>query len=82
MFGATDFVCAADGEAVKAVLDMTRGGVDQSFEAVGLKVTAEQAFGMLQARRHGQHHRHDPGRPDHRDSRAPPSWARRSCKAR
>jgi len=26
---------------------MTRGGVDQSFEAVGLKVTTEQAFGML-----------------------------------
>ena len=47
VFGATDFVCGSDGDAVKAVLDMTRGGVDQSFEAVGLKVTAEQAFGML-----------------------------------
>ena len=46
-FGATDFVCAADGDAVKTVLDMTRGGVDQSFEAVGLKITTEQAFGML-----------------------------------
>jgi S-(hydroxymethyl)glutathione dehydrogenase/alcohol dehydrogenase len=46
-FGATDFVCAADGDAVKTVLDTTKGGVDQSFEAVGLKVTTEQAFGML-----------------------------------
>jgi S-(hydroxymethyl)glutathione dehydrogenase/alcohol dehydrogenase len=47
LFGATDYVCASDGDAVKAILDMTGGGVDQSFEAVGLKVTAEQAFGML-----------------------------------
>jgi S-(hydroxymethyl)glutathione dehydrogenase/alcohol dehydrogenase len=47
VFGATDFVCAADGDAVKTILDMTGGGVDQSFEAVGLKVTTEQAFGML-----------------------------------
>ncbi len=46
-FGATDFVCAANGDAVKAVIDMTDGGVQHSFEAVGLKVTTEQAFGML-----------------------------------
>jgi S-(hydroxymethyl)glutathione dehydrogenase/alcohol dehydrogenase len=46
-FGATDFVCAADTDAVKAVLEMTKGGVDHSFEAVGLKKTTEQAFGML-----------------------------------
>ena len=46
-FGATDFVCAADGDAVKKVVDMTNGGVQHSFEAVGLKVTTEQAFGML-----------------------------------
>lgn len=46
-FGATDFVCAADGDAVGKVLEMTRGGVQHSFEAVGLKVTTEQAFGML-----------------------------------
>ena len=46
-FGATDFVCAADGDAVKTVLEMTKGGVDHSFEAVGLSKTAEQAFGMV-----------------------------------
>ncbi len=48
-FGATDFVHAGQGAAdpVKTVLEMTKGGVDHSFEAVGLKVTAEQAFGML-----------------------------------
>jgi S-(hydroxymethyl)glutathione dehydrogenase/alcohol dehydrogenase len=46
-FGATDFVCAADGDPVKAVLELTGGGVDHSFECVGLTATAEQAFGML-----------------------------------
>jgi len=45
-FGATDFV-RADGDTVKTVLEMTKGGVDHSFEAVGLKKTTEQAFGML-----------------------------------
>jgi S-(hydroxymethyl)glutathione dehydrogenase/alcohol dehydrogenase len=29
------------------VLEMTKGGVDHSFEAVGLSKTAEQAFGMV-----------------------------------
>jgi S-(hydroxymethyl)glutathione dehydrogenase/alcohol dehydrogenase len=46
-FGATDFVCAAEGNTVKTVLEMTKGGVQHSFEAVGLKTTTEQAFGML-----------------------------------
>jgi S-(hydroxymethyl)glutathione dehydrogenase/alcohol dehydrogenase len=46
-FGATDFVCAADADPVKIVLEMTKGGVQHSFEAVGLKKTTEQAFGML-----------------------------------
>jgi len=46
-FGATDFICAADGDPVKAVLDMTKGGVHHSFEAIGLGKTAEQAFNML-----------------------------------
>jgi S-(hydroxymethyl)glutathione dehydrogenase/alcohol dehydrogenase len=46
-FGATDFICAADGDAVKTVVELTKGGVDHSFEAVGLSRTAEQAFGML-----------------------------------
>jgi len=46
-FGATDFICAADGDPVRQVLDMTKGGVHHSFEAIGLGKTAEQAFGML-----------------------------------
>ena len=46
-FGATDFICASETDAVKEVLEMTKGGVDHSFEAVGLSKTAEQAFGML-----------------------------------
>jgi len=47
-FGATDVVNAADTDAVEAVRDMTGGGVAYSFEALGLKETAEQAFRMLQ----------------------------------
>ncbi|MBV9995917.1 MAG: Zn-dependent alcohol dehydrogenase [Caulobacteraceae bacterium] len=46
-FGATDFICAADGDPVRQILDMTQGGVQHSFEAIGLAKTAEQAFGML-----------------------------------
>ncbi|MEM7098060.1 MAG: Zn-dependent alcohol dehydrogenase [Pseudomonadota bacterium] len=46
-FGATDVVDASDGDAVAKVIEMTGGGVHYSFEAIGLKVTAEQAFQML-----------------------------------
>lgn len=46
-FGATDVVNPADGDAVKQVIDLTNGGVHHSFEAIGLKQTAEQAFKML-----------------------------------
>lgn len=46
-FGATDVVDASDGDAVSKVIEMTSGGVHYSFEAIGLKVTAEQAFQML-----------------------------------
>ena len=45
-FGATDLVDASDGESVQKVIEMT-GGVHYSFEAIGLKATAEQAFQML-----------------------------------
>ena len=38
--------------------DLTGGGVDYSFEAIGTKVTAEQAFRMLDAGGHGDDHRH------------------------
>jgi S-(hydroxymethyl)glutathione dehydrogenase/alcohol dehydrogenase len=47
VFGATDFICAADTDPVKEVLEMTKGGVHHSFEAIGLSKTAEQAFNML-----------------------------------
>jgi S-(hydroxymethyl)glutathione dehydrogenase/alcohol dehydrogenase len=46
-FGATDVVNPADGDPVKQVIEMTKGGVQHSFEAIGLKATAEQAFQML-----------------------------------
>ena len=46
-FGATDVVNAADGDPAKQVIQPTSGGVHHSFEAVGLKVTAEQSFRML-----------------------------------
>jgi S-(hydroxymethyl)glutathione dehydrogenase/alcohol dehydrogenase len=45
--GATDVVDASDGEVVAHVKDLSGGGVDHSFEAIGLKETVEQAFGML-----------------------------------
>lgn len=46
-FGATDVINAADVNSVEAVLEMTSGGVHHAFEAIGLKVTAEQAFAMI-----------------------------------
>ena len=45
--GATDTVLVGNGDTVKRVREMTGGGVEYSFECLGLKVTAEQAFGML-----------------------------------
>jgi S-(hydroxymethyl)glutathione dehydrogenase/alcohol dehydrogenase len=49
-FGASETIEAAEGvDVVQAVRDLTGGGVDYSFEAIGLKATAEQAFRMLRA---------------------------------
>lgn len=45
--GATDAVSAAEGDPVEQVLELTGGGVEYSFEVVGLKETTEQAFRML-----------------------------------
>ena len=45
--GATDTVNAKKGDPIAQVKDLTGGGVDYSFEAIGLKVAAEQAFAML-----------------------------------
>jgi S-(hydroxymethyl)glutathione dehydrogenase/alcohol dehydrogenase len=47
VFGATDVVDASVTDAVLAVHELTGGGVDHAFEAIGLKATAEQAFAML-----------------------------------
>jgi S-(hydroxymethyl)glutathione dehydrogenase/alcohol dehydrogenase len=46
-FGATDVVDAGAGDPVAQVQELTGGGVHHSFEAIGLKQTAEQAFRML-----------------------------------
>jgi S-(hydroxymethyl)glutathione dehydrogenase/alcohol dehydrogenase len=49
-FGATDTVDASGGDAVQQVIEMTGGGVDHAFEAVGLKQTTEECFAMLAMR--------------------------------
>ena len=46
-FGATDVVNAGAGDVVEQIRDLTGGGVQYSFEAIGLKATTEQAFSML-----------------------------------
>jgi S-(hydroxymethyl)glutathione dehydrogenase/alcohol dehydrogenase len=46
-FGATDIVDASEEDTVERVKELTDGGVEYSFEAIGLKKTAEQAFAML-----------------------------------
>ena len=46
-FGATDFICADEGDYGRQVLEMTKGGVHHAFEAIGRTDTAEQAFRML-----------------------------------
>jgi S-(hydroxymethyl)glutathione dehydrogenase / alcohol dehydrogenase len=45
--GATDTLNASNADPVKEIREMTGGGVHYSFEALGTKSTAEQAFGML-----------------------------------
>ena len=47
LMGATDLVDARDGDPVAQVQELTGGGIQHSFEAIGLKQTAEQAFRML-----------------------------------
>lgn len=46
-FGATDLVDASRSDPVAAVLDLTGGGADYAFEAIGLSRTIEQAFAMI-----------------------------------
>jgi S-(hydroxymethyl)glutathione dehydrogenase/alcohol dehydrogenase len=47
--GATDTINASNVDPVEAIKELTGGGVHYSFEALGLKRTAEQAFEMLRA---------------------------------
>ncbi len=46
-FGATHTVDASNTDPVSAIRSIADGGVEFSFEAVGLKVTAEQAYECL-----------------------------------
>ncbi len=45
--GATDVVDASDGDATLKVLELSGGGVDESFECIGLEATVQQAVNML-----------------------------------
>ena len=49
-FGATHTVDASQGDPVETIREMTGGGVDYAFEAIGKRKTAEQAY---QAARRG-----------------------------
>jgi S-(hydroxymethyl)glutathione dehydrogenase/alcohol dehydrogenase len=44
--GATDVVNAAEGNPVPRVVEMTAGGVDYAFEAIGTSATVRQAVRM------------------------------------
>lgn len=46
-FGATDLVDASGGDPAAEVLDLTSGGVDHAFDAIGRPTTPAQAFAML-----------------------------------
>ncbi|MEO5845694.1 MAG: Zn-dependent alcohol dehydrogenase [Caldimonas sp.] len=48
-FGATDVVDASEGDTVKRIVALTGGGVQYSFECIGLKATAEQSFSALRS---------------------------------
>lgn len=46
-FGATEGINAVNLDVAEAVTELTNGGVDYAFEALGLKDTCEQAFDMI-----------------------------------
>src|SRR3989475_10775284 len=48
--GATHGINASSGDPVKAIRDLTNGGVDYSFECIGLKIAAEQCFDCIRPR--------------------------------
>jgi S-(hydroxymethyl)glutathione dehydrogenase/alcohol dehydrogenase len=45
--GATHVIDGSSQDPLRAIRDMTEGGVDYSFEAIGLKKTQEQAFDAI-----------------------------------
>jgi S-(hydroxymethyl)glutathione dehydrogenase/alcohol dehydrogenase len=45
--GATDVINASNADPVEAIKELTGGGVEFAFEAVGMKKTAEQSFESL-----------------------------------
>jgi S-(hydroxymethyl)glutathione dehydrogenase/alcohol dehydrogenase len=47
VFGATDVINGSEGDVVEQVRELTGGGVQYSFEAIGLKQTAEDSFSMI-----------------------------------
>jgi S-(hydroxymethyl)glutathione dehydrogenase / alcohol dehydrogenase len=47
IMGATDTINASNVDPVEAIKELTSGGVEFAFEAVGLKTTAEQSFQCL-----------------------------------
>ena len=47
--GATDLVNPKDGDPVKSIQQLMKGGVHHAIECLGTKTTAEQAFQMLKA---------------------------------
>ena len=47
--GATDLVNPKDGDPVKRIQELIKGGVHHAIECLGTKTTAEQAFQMLKA---------------------------------
>ncbi len=46
-FGATDIVDVSEEDPVETVRALVPGGVDYAFEAIGLKLAAEQGYAML-----------------------------------
>ena len=66
-FGATDVIDASSGNVAERIMDLTDGGVDYSFEAIGLKQTAEDCYNMLRPGGVAHHHRYGTGGREDRD---------------
>ena len=67
--GATDIVDPANGDVVKQVRDLTNGGVHHSFEVLGPQGDRRAGICDAGARRHRDHRRDDPVRPEDRAAR-------------